>query len=74
MHKNPKNRKAAKSNDKTVYGNIFSKIFEAEAMEAYTENTNAYNQLFSDKNKYRAIQQKLEDLFFNEFHRESDKN
>lgn len=74
MHKNPKNRKAAKSNDKTVYGNIFSKIFEAEAMEAYTENTNAYNQLFSDKNKYRAIRQKLEDLFFNEFHRESDKN
>ena len=36
-------------------------------MEAYTENTNAYNQLFSDKNKYRAIRQKLEDHFFTSF-------
>lgn len=68
MHKNPKNRKAAKNNDKTVYGNIFSKIFETEAMEAYTENMNAYTQLFSDKNKYKAIRQKLEDQFFSEFH------
>ena len=68
MHKNPENRKAAKNNDKTVYGNMFPKFFEEEAKNACKENENVYNRLFLKENKYRAIQQKLKDLFFYEFH------
>ena len=59
----PINNYSWNTTDIVLDNDIFSKIFEAEAMEAYTENTNAYNQLFSDKNKYRAIRQKLEDYF-----------
>lgn len=72
LHKNPKNRKDAKNNDRTAYRDLFSKIFEKETTEAYRENTRAYNQLFLDKNKYNAVQQKLEDLFFNEFHNKNE--
>lgn len=69
MRKDAKVRKAAKSNDRQVYErSLFPTIFDTTAQEAYLENTGAYEQLFLDAEKYRAIQQALADRLYRELH------
>jgi type I restriction enzyme R subunit len=70
MRKDAKVRKAAKSNDRQVYErSLFPGIFDTTAQEAYLENTEAYEQLFLDAEKYRSIQQALADRLYRELHK-----
>lgn len=69
MRKDAKVKKAAKSNDRQVYErSIFPGIFDTTAQEAYMENTEAYEQLFLDAEKYRIIQQALAERLYKELH------
>ena len=69
MRKDAKVKKAAKSNDRQVYErSIFPGIFDTTAQEAYMENTEAYEQLFLDAEKYRIIQQALAERLYRELH------
>lgn len=69
MRRDQKVRKAAKSNDRQVYErSIFPGIFDNTAQEAYMENTEAYEQLFLDADKYRSIQLALADRLYRELH------
>ena len=72
MRKDAKVKKAAKSNDRQVYErSIFPGIFDATAQKAYMENTEAYEQLFLDAEKYRIIQQALAERLYQELHGEA---
>ena len=72
MRKDAKVRKAAKSNDRQIYErSIFSGIFDTTAQQAYMENTEAYEQLFLDAEKYRIIQQVLAERLYRELHGDS---
>ena len=69
MRKVAKVKKAAKSNDRQVYErSIFPGIFDTTAQQAYMENTEAYEQLFLDAEKYRIIQQALAERLYRELH------
>lgn len=69
MQKDARVKKAAKSNDRQVYErSIFPGIFDTTAQEAYMENTEAYEQLFLDAEKYRIIQQALAERLYKELH------
>ncbi len=69
MLKDAKVKKAAKSNDRQVYErSIFPGIFDTTAQQAYIENTEAYEQLFLDAEKYRIIQQALAERLYRELH------
>lgn len=69
MRKDAKVKKAAKSNDRQVYErSIFPGIFDSTAQQAYMENTEAYEQLFLDAEKYRIIQQALAERLYRELH------
>lgn len=69
MRKDAKVKKAAKSNDRQVYErSIFPGIFDTTAQQAYMENTEAYEQLFLDAEKYRIIQQALAERLYKELH------
>lgn len=69
MKKDSKVKKAAKSNDRQVYErSIFPGIFDTTAQQAYMENTEAYEQLFLDAEKYRIIQQALAERLYRELH------
>lgn len=69
MRADVKVKRAAKSNDRQVYErSLFPSIFERMAQAAYMENTEAYQQLFLDAEKYRSIQQALADRLYREFH------
>lgn len=69
MRKDAKVKKAAKSNDRQVYErSIFPGIFDTTAQQAYMENTEAYEQLFLDAEKYRIIQQALAERLYRELH------
>lgn len=71
MRKDAKVKKAAKSNDRQVYErSIFPGIFDTTAQQAYMENTEAYEQLFLDAEKYRIIQQALAERLYRELHGE----
>ena len=53
MRQDAKVKKAAKSNDRQVYErSIFPGIFDTTAQQAYMENTEAYEQLFLDAEKW----------------------
>ena len=72
MRKDAKVKKAAKSNDRQVYErSIFPGIFDATAQKAYMENTEAYEQLFLDAEKYHIIQQALAERLYQELHGEA---
>lgn len=72
MCKDAKVKKAAKSNDRQVYErSIFPGIFDTTAQQAYMENTEAYEQLFLDAEKYRIIQQALAERLYKELHGEA---
>lgn len=72
MRKDAKVKKAAKNNDRHVYErSIFPGIFDTTAQEAYMENTEAYEQLFLDAEKYRIIQQALAERLYRELHGDS---
>ncbi len=69
MQKDARVKKAAKSNDRQVYErSIFPGIFDTTAQEAYMENTEAYEQLFLDAEKYRIIQKALAERLYKELH------
>ena len=69
MRQDAKVKKAAKSNDRQVYErSIFPGIFDSTAQQAYMENTEAYEQLFLDAEKYRIIQQALAERLYRELH------
>ena len=69
MRQDAKVKKAAKSNDRQVYErSIFPGIFDTTAQQAYMENTEAYEQLFLDAEKYRIIQQALAERLYRELH------
>lgn len=69
MQKDARVKKAAKSNDRQVYErSIFPGIFDTTAREAYMENTEAYERLFLDADKYRIIQQALAERLYRELH------
>ena len=46
-------------------------IFDTTAQQAYMENTEAYEQLFLDAEKYRIIQQVLAEQLYRELHGDS---
>lgn len=72
MRKDTKVKKAAKSNDRQIYErSIFPGIFDTTAQQAYLENTEAYEQLFLDAEKYRIIQQALAERLYRELHGET---
>lgn len=72
MRKDAKVKKAAKSNDRQVYErSIFPGIFDTTAQQAYMENTEAYEQLFLDAEKYRIIQHALAERLYRELHGDS---
>ena len=72
MKKDAKVKKAAKSNERQVYErSIFPGIFDSTAQQAYMENTEAYEQLFLDAEKYRIIQKALAERLYQELHSES---
>lgn len=72
MRQDAKVKKAAKSNDRQVYErSIFPGIFDSTAQQAYMENTEAYEQLFLDAEKYRIIQQALAERLYRELHGDS---
>lgn len=72
MRQDAKVKKAAKSNDRQVYErSIFPGIFDTTAQQAYMENTEAYEQLFLDAEKYRIIQQALAVRLYRELHGDS---
>ena len=72
MRQDAKVKKAAKSNDRQVYErSIFPGIFDTTAQQAYMENTDAYEQLFLDAEKYRIIQQALAEQPYCELHGDS---
>ena len=72
MRQDAKVKKAAKSNDRQVYErSIFPGIFDTTAQQAYMENTETYEQLFLDAEKYRIIQQALAERLYRELHRDS---
>lgn len=72
MRQDAKVKKAAKSNDRQVYErSIFPGIFDTTAQQAYMENTEAYEQLFLDAEKYRIIQQALAERLYRELHGDS---
>ena len=69
MKKDSKVQKAAKTNDRQVYEkSIFPGIFDTTAQQAYMENTEAYEQLFLDAEKYRIIQHALAERLYRELH------
>lgn len=72
MRQDAKVKKAAKSNDRQVYErSIFPGIFDTTAQQAYMENTEAYEQLFLDAEKYRIIQQALAERLYRGLHGDS---
>lgn len=72
MRQDAKVKKAAKSNDRQVYErSVFPGIFDTTAQQAYMENTEAYEQLFLDAEKYRIIQQALAERLYRELHGDS---
>lgn len=72
MRQDAKVKKAAKSNDRQVFErSIFPGIFDTTAQQAYMENTEAYEQLFLDAEKYRIIQQALAERLYRELHGDS---
>ena len=72
MRQDAKVKKAAKSNDRQVYErSIFPGIFDTTAQQAYMKNTDAYEQLFLDAEKYRIIQQALAERLYRELHGDS---
>ena len=69
MRKDAKTKKAAKTDDRQVYEHsIFPSIFDTTAQEAYMENTEAYEQLFLDADKYQAVMKALADRLYRELH------
>ncbi len=62
-------KKAAQTDDQQVYHrSIFPGIFDKTAMAAYTENQEAFRQLFQDAKKYQAVQAALADMLYYELH------
>ena len=73
MRQDAKVKKTAKSNDRQVYErSIFPGILDTTAQQAYMENTDAYEQLFLDAEKYRIIQQALAERLYRELHGDSE--
>ena len=73
LPKDSKVKKAAKSNDRQVYErSIFPGIFDTTAQQAYMRNTEAYEQLFLDAEKYRVIQRALAERLYRELHGEGN--
>lgn len=69
MKKDSDVQKAAQTDDRQVYHrSVFLKIFDETAMAAYTENQEAYVQLFQDAKKYHAVQAALADKLYNDLH------
>ena len=69
MKKDEGVQKAAQTDDKQVYHrSVFPNIFDETAMEAYTQNQEAYIQLFQDAKKYHAVQAALADRLYRELH------
>lgn len=69
MKNNDKVKRAAKTDDRHIYDrSIFPGIFDDTAQQAYMESMEAYEQLFLDAEKYRAIQRALADRLYKELH------
>lgn len=69
MRKDEKVRRAAKTDDRHVYDrSIFPGIFDTTAQQAYMESMDAYEQLFLDAEKYRAIRSVLANRLYDELH------
>lgn len=69
MKKDSDVQKAAQTDDRQVYHrSVFPEIFDETAMAAYTENQEAYVQLFQDAKKYHAVQAALADKLYNDLH------
>ena len=74
MKKDGDVQKAAQTDDKQVYHrSVFPGIFDETAMEAYTQNQEAYIQLFQDAKKYHAVQAALADRLYKELHGQQSK-
>ena len=69
MKKDEGVQKAAQTDDQQVYHrSVFPGIFDETAMAAFTENQEAYMQLFQDAKKYHAVQSALADKLYRELH------
>ena len=73
IKKDSKVKKAAKSNDRQVYeSSILPGNVHIAAQQADMENTEAYEQLFLDAEKYRVIQRALAERLYRELHGEGN--
>lgn len=69
MRKDEGVHRATQTDDPQVYHrSVFPGIFDDTAMEAFTQNQEAYLQLFQDAKKYHAVQTALADMLYREFH------
>ena len=69
--KRDKWRSSVSVNRQVYERSIFPGIFDTTAQPAYMENTEAYEQLFLDAEKYRIIQQALAERLYRELHGDS---
>ena len=49
---------------------IFPKSFDTVAQDSYVEQTEAFTELFKNKNKYHAIMAVLAELLYREFNKQ----
>ena len=71
LRNDDKVKRAVKTDDRHVYDrSIFPGIFDITAQLAYMESMDAYEQLFLDADKYKAIQRALADRLYRELHGE----
>lgn len=67
LKNNKKLRNAAKTDGRQIFEkNIFPRLFDDAAQEAYVESTETYTKLFEDAGKYRAIMRALAQAMFEE--------
>jgi len=72
LRNDEKVKRAVKTDDRHVYDrSIFPGIFDITAQLAYMESMDAYEQLFLDADKYKAIQRALADRLYRELHGQS---
>ena len=69
MKKDAQVQRDAQTDDRVVYDrSLFPARFDDMAMQAYTENSEAYRQLFLDAKKYQAVMQALSERIYQELH------
>ena len=71
MSQDQKLKKSARQDGRQIFEkNVFPKIFGETAQTSYMENDQAYQSLFTDAAKYRAIMTAMAEVLYNDFRKE----